>query len=298
MKIEIFNTLQAVLDVGSLAGAAKNLHLTPSAVSMQMKQLEAYVGRQLFDRSGLEVRPLPAAYELSELLHGMLSRLDAFRRQPSFQVEGHVQLGMLESMLPVVLPELLKRLKTRYPLLHLQTRRGKSIELTNAVKAGDLDAAVVAQPERGLSRLHWQPLIKRGLTLMVPPQERERSLSALLKRYEWIRYDRNTISGAMAAKYIQQRFGGKPAGDLEFDSVRAIAPLVSAGLGISLVPLMEPAICTLYPVTVIALRDAPVLQFSLVTRKTDIESRQLLALQEILLAATRAAERDTASDMP
>ena len=296
MKIETFNTLQAVLDTGSLAGAAKTLHLTPSAVSMQMKQLEGYVGQQLFDRSGLEVRPLPAAYELSELLHGMLTRLDSFRRQPSFQVEGHVQLGMIETMLPVVLPELLKRLRTRYPLLHLQTRRGKSAELTNAVKAGELDAAVVAQPERGVSRLHWQPLLKRGLALLVPPQERERSLTALLRRYEWIRYDRNTISGAMAAKYIHRRFGGKPDGSLEFDSVRAIASLVSAGLGISLVPLMEPALSTLYPVTVIALRDAPVLQFSLVTRKADVESRQLRALQEILLAATRSADRATAPD--
>ncbi|BCQ29152.1 LysR family transcriptional regulator (plasmid) [Caballeronia sp. NK8] len=297
MKIETFNTLQAVLETGSLAGAAKALHLTPSAVSMQMKQLEGYVGQQLFDRSGLEVRPLPAAYELSELLRAMLTRLDAFRRQPSFQVEGHVQLGMLESMLPVVLPELLKRLKARYPLLHVQIRRGKSAELTNAVKAGDLDAAVVAQPERGVSRLHWQPLLKRALTLMAPPQERERSLIALLKRYEWIRYDRNTISGAMAAKYIHQRFGGKPEGSLEFDSVRAIAPLVSAGLGISLVPLMEPAISRLYPLTVIALRDAPVLQFSLVTRKADVESRQLRALQEILFAATRSVDRDTTKDV-
>jgi DNA-binding transcriptional LysR family regulator len=205
-------------------------------------------------------------------------------------------VGMIESMLPVVLPELLKRLKARYPLMHLQIRRGKSAELTNAVKAGELDAAMVAQPERGYSRLHWEPLIKRGLSLLVPPQERERSLAALLKRYEWIRYDRATISGAMAARYINQRCPGKLGGSMEFDSVRAIAPLVSAGLGISLVPLLEPAICTIYPVTVIALRDAPELQFSLVTRKVDMESRQLLAFQEVLLAAVRSANRDPAAN--
>ena len=56
MKRSFFATLEAVLRTGSLAGAAREMHVTPSAVSMQMKQLEADFGQPLFDRAGLSVR--------------------------------------------------------------------------------------------------------------------------------------------------------------------------------------------------------------------------------------------------
>ena len=57
MKIEMFDTLDAVLRGGSLAAAASETNLTASAVSMQMKQLETYLGQPLFDRSGHAIRP-------------------------------------------------------------------------------------------------------------------------------------------------------------------------------------------------------------------------------------------------
>ena len=65
MKLSFFATLDAVLRTGSLAGAAREMHVTPSAVSMQMKQLEAHFGQPLFDRAGLSVRPRPIALEIA-----------------------------------------------------------------------------------------------------------------------------------------------------------------------------------------------------------------------------------------
>ncbi len=58
MKIDTFATLDAVLRGGTFAAAAAARNVTPSAVSMQMKQLEAYMGQPLFDRSGLQVRSI------------------------------------------------------------------------------------------------------------------------------------------------------------------------------------------------------------------------------------------------
>jgi DNA-binding transcriptional LysR family regulator len=283
MKIETFLTLQSVLKTGSLAAAAKELHLTPSAVSMQIKQLETYIGHQLFDRSGLSVKALQSAYELSDSMAQVLARLEAFRQQKTIVVEGHIRMGLIESLQPVVLPGLMRAMQVRYPALKLQSHRGKSFELTNAVKSGELDAAVVAQPEDGgSSRLHWHPLMQQELALIVPPREKERSFTALLKRYDWIRYDRATVSGRMAARYVKQRMRQKQS-TIELDVVRAIVAMVSAGLGFSIVQLSEPGICMVYPVNILPLRDAPVLQFSLVTRKDETESRPLLALRELLM---------------
>lgn len=68
MKLSFFDTLDAVLRSGSLAGAAREMHVTPSAVSMQMKQMEAHFGQPLFDRAGLTVRPTPLARHVA-LVH-------------------------------------------------------------------------------------------------------------------------------------------------------------------------------------------------------------------------------------
>lgn len=59
MKFEFLMTLNSVLRHGSFANAADDVGLTASAVSLQMKRLEEYLGQPLFDRSGRSVRPTP-----------------------------------------------------------------------------------------------------------------------------------------------------------------------------------------------------------------------------------------------
>lgn len=283
MKIEAFTTLEAVLRTGTMVGAARQLHLTPSAVSIQMKQLEQYMGQQLFDRSGLEVKSLPIAYEMSSVMQRALEQLDALRRDKTYVVEGHLNLGIIESLQPLLMPDLTRILRARYPGLHVQTRRGKSADLTNAVKAGELDAAVVAQPETGgSSRMHWHPLREQQLALVVPPDEDETSVKKLFQRYDWIRYDRRTIAGRLATRYVNKYLGDNPRSSIEFDGVRAVLAMVSAGLGVSVVQLTEPGIQLNYPVRILQLQNAPVIRFAMVSRKADSDSRPLQTLQAVL----------------
>lgn len=285
MKLEAFAMLDAVLRHGTMAAAARESGLTASAVSVQMKQLEAYLGQQLFDRSGLQVRPLPLAQEVVAVMRRARGELDLLRRPGGVAVEGTVQLGCIESMQPRLLPGLLQTLRRRYPGLRLVLRRGRSTELTNAVKAGELDGAVVAQPESGgSSRLHWHPVLSVPLSLVVPPGERETAPAALFARHEWIRYDARTIAGRLATRYVNARVPEK-SGSLEIDAVRAILALVSAGLGISIVQLSEPGVHLPFPVRVLVLPEAPVLRFALVTRTSDADSRPLAAVREAVDSA-------------
>lgn len=286
MKIETFATLDAVLRGGSFAAAAQEMSLTASAVSMQMKQLEQYLGQPLFDRSGHQVRPTGLAHEVAGVLREGLHQLQALRRQAPRSVEGAVRLGVIESVLPVLLPGTLNTLRARYPRLELRVTRGRSNGLTDAVKSSELDAAVVAEPEQGGSaRLAWQPLFRREMRLIAPPNAVETSVPALFKQYEWIRYDRQTISGAMAARWVTQHVATR-RGSLELDSVSAIVAAVSAGLGVALVHLVDAAICQAYPVRFVRIgRGAPTVQMSLVTRKADADSRLLHVLREAMGSA-------------
>jgi DNA-binding transcriptional LysR family regulator len=290
MKIEAFITLATILREGSMAAAAKDLSMTPSAVSMQIKQIETYLGRQLFDRSGLQARPLPIAHEVSEAVLYSLSRLDAFKRPSTVVVAGTIRLGVIDSMQPVLLPGAMGLLRNQYPALRIQPTRGKSAVLIDAVKAGALDAAVVGQPETGGSgRLYWHPLLQKELSLIAPPLERDTDIKSLFHRYEWIRYDRRSVAGRMSARYLSKYVRGYVS-SVELDEVRAVVAMVSAGLGISIVQLSEPSICLTYPVNVLRLAHAPVLQFSLVTRRADADSRPLRALRDALTSAANARQ--------
>lgn len=286
MKIEMLDTLDAVLRGGSLAAAASEMNLTASAVSMQMKQIEAWLGQPLFDRSGHAIRPTPLAHEVSTAMRQGLEHLQSLRRRSAIVVEGIVRLGIIDSMLPALLPGTLTELRTRYPRLVLRPTGGRSTGLTDAVKAGELDAAVVAEPPGGGSaRLQWQPLLRSEMRLIVPPNATETSVPALFKEYEWIRYDRHTISGMLGARYVtsQVRTGH---GALELDSIQAIIAMVSAGLGIALVHMVDAGFCQSYPVHFVRLgRGAPAVQLSLASRKADAESRPLRAVSEAVTSA-------------
>jgi DNA-binding transcriptional LysR family regulator len=298
MKIATFSTLDAVLRNGTMAAAAKEMHITPSAVSMQIKQIEQYLGQQLFDRSGLQAKPVPLAYEVCGVMQEALKRLETVRRRPAMTIEGNIRLGVIDSMQPILLPATMRLLRDRYPSLRLQPARGKSADLTNAVKAGKMDAAVVAQPESdGSTRLNWHPLMRRELVLITPPSADDLSTTALFRKHEWICYDRSTIAGRMAARYVNSHIREKRS-SLELDEVRAIVAMVSAGLGVSIVQLSEPSICLTYPVRVLRLgRDAPILRISLVTRKSDSDSRPLSALKDAMTTVMSTTLKQPAGEM-
>ena len=203
-----------------------------------------------------------------------------------------MRLGIIESMLPMLLPGTIAGLRARYPKLDLRPTHGRSIGLTDAVKSGELDAAVVAEPDGGgTARLHWRPLLRSEMRLIVPPGAAENSVPALFKQYEWIRYDRQTVSGLVAARYVtkQVRTGH---GALELNSIPAIIAMVSAGLGVALVHLVDAGFCQSYPVRFVRLgRGAPAIQLSLATRKAEADSRPLQAVADVLASVLASALR-------
>ncbi|MFC4276700.1 LysR family transcriptional regulator [Achromobacter aloeverae] len=293
MKIETFHTLEAVLQTGTFAGAAKQANVTPSAVSMQMKQLELYLGKPLFDRSGLQARPNQLAHQVADTMRQALHGLEALRAGHGLAVEGVVRLGVIESMQPMVLPGIMRYLRDHHPKLELRLVRGRSSSLTAAVKAAEIDAALVAQPPTGGSaRLRWTPMLKRELVVVAPPNVTDSNVAALFRQYDWIRYDRQTVSGGLATQYVSTHIR-EIRGTLEFDSAPAIAAMVSAGLGISVLQTPDPSVLRTHPLRVIKLgRSAPVLTLSMAARKSDDDNRAVEAVREAMQMALASYQRE------
>lgn len=279
MKIESFRTLDAVLRGGSFAAGAAYMNLSPSAVSLQMKQLEEYFGQPLFDRSALQVRPNAFAGEINTVLQDTLAKMDELRRRSSPAVAGQIRLGTIEPLQVTLIPPLLRHARTHFPALDVRLIRGRVSDLILKLKSGEIDAAIIVQPESGgSSRLSWTPLFQERLVLIAPPESREQTVAELFRQHEWIRFDKSTVGGRIAARYVAEHAPHARC-RIDLQSLAALTALVSEGLGVSILPEPGPNLYNVHPVRILSLgKDGPYRQVSFVCRLTDQENRLVLAL--------------------
>ncbi|HEY4068782.1 MAG TPA: LysR family transcriptional regulator [Burkholderiaceae bacterium] len=299
MKLQSLQTLASVLRHGSFAAAAKEVSLTASAVSLQMRQLESYFGQPLFDRSARHVRPTPFALEVAQSLQPTLATLVQLRGRRAPTVSGHVRLGTIESVQVTLLPLAMQTMRARAPGLGFQITRGLSSALLDDVKAGRLDAAVIVRPQSGgSSRLSWHPLMRENFVMIAPPAAVRGTPAELLRRHEWIRFDPATTGGLMATQWVNRIAPGlKPAFDLP--GMEAIAAMVSAGLGVSVVPVLRRELVEMFPLRQLALgRTAPVRHVALVCRKADADSRRLQTVLDAFHGAVHARYADAPEVRP
>ncbi|MDP9901930.1 LysR family transcriptional regulator [Variovorax ginsengisoli] len=294
MKIDTLRSFQVVLATGSFAGAAKQLNLTPSAVSLQMKQLEEYFGQLLFDRSARTARPTPFARASAASLAQSMALIDGLRNPRVLSATGILRLGVIASVEKSVLPRTLSLLQAEHPALAVRMSLDVSGALVDSVKAGRIDAAVAVRPQSGGStRLHWYDLMRESFVLLAPPVTLggtpDGTPAQLLERHPWIRYDTKLTGGRIAAAYVRRICRG-PRPGFEVTSTDAIMAMVAEGLGVSVVPRPRAAMLASYAVRLIELGPhAPSRQIALVARSSDTEDRRVLAVAGALRRAAASA---------
>lgn len=274
MKMQYFNTLEAVIREGSFAAAAHSLNLSPSTVSLQMKRLEEYFGQPLFDRSSLLVRPTPFAQDIYGQTIEFLERVERYRRRPTPEISGQIKVGIIDSMQASLLPLTMRHLKDRYPELEVHSVRGRSTELTEAVNQGTLDTAIVVSPTSGGSkRLRWRPLLNQELVMIAPSEVTETSVGRLLNTHEFIRFERGSNMARLAARYLSDRHIS-PQGSIEMQSIHAVIAMVSAGLGVAILFLPDKRLTMGFPVKEISLgKTAPCMSIAMISRLADDDNR-------------------------
>lgn len=281
MKFEFLMTLNSVLRHGSFASAADDMGLTPSAVSLQMKRLEEYVGQPLFDRSGRTVRPTPLASDLAESIRTALDAVEEARTRHSAALSGRVVIGAIRSLQPTMIPLVLREIGDRHPGLAVRVIQGDSGELLDHLKAGRLDGAALIRPTSGgSSRLDWQDLERQPFVFVAPPDSTETTAEALIARYDWIQFDTSLTSGRTAASHLHRLSPGtRPRFELE--SIEAVLAMVSAGLGVSIIPRLPVAPTLRAPVRQIPLGvSTPTRQIAFVCRSGDADNRRVRAIRD------------------
>ncbi|WP_062016086.1 LysR family transcriptional regulator [Aureimonas sp. AU4] len=120
---DLYRSFAAVLDEGSLSGAARRLGLTQPSVSRHVEMLERAVGGALFVRSQRGLSPTDRALALAPYAREMLTTAAALRRTASAEpgaVAGTVRVTASEVMALERLPPVLAELRRRHPDLGIE----------------------------------------------------------------------------------------------------------------------------------------------------------------------------------
>jgi DNA-binding transcriptional LysR family regulator len=127
--------------------AAERLHIAQPAVSEQVRKLEAELGVRLFDRTQRNVALTDAGAALLTEAYRVLRQAEAARvAARSASDRPKLRIGYVPTALRASIPRTLRRLVAAMPNLQTTIEPGSGLGLVDAVRAGELDVAVVSLP--------------------------------------------------------------------------------------------------------------------------------------------------------
>ncbi|AQZ52726.1 LysR family transcriptional regulator [Martelella mediterranea] len=128
---DYYRTFLAVLESGSLSGAARRLGLTQPTVGRHIEALERDAGQQLFTRSQRGLEPTDTARAMKPLAEAMAASADAMRRASSEtrdEVSGSVRISASDVISIEVLPGILAPVMAAYPRLEFELSVSDALE--------------------------------------------------------------------------------------------------------------------------------------------------------------------------
>jgi LysR family hydrogen peroxide-inducible transcriptional activator len=162
--------LTALADEGHFGRAAAACHVTQPALSMQIRDLEAELDLVLVDRArgGATLTPEGEALAArARALTAGVKDLEDYARQQKGARARRLTLGMIPSIAPYLLPQLLPILEGAVPELELKVRETRTAQLMEELAAGTLDAVIAALPLAG-EGIETAPLFDDPFVLASP----------------------------------------------------------------------------------------------------------------------------------
>ncbi len=166
--------LQAVVSLRHFAQAAERCHVTQSTLSTGIQELEGLLGAQLLERSKRKVLPTPlglAMADKAEQLLSLAAQMVEEAQQDRPLLSGPLRLGVIPTIGPFLLPQVLPSVRERFPQLELYLVEAESAVLLKKLEEGDLDCAIFALPYE-LGRMESQVFASETFWVALPKGHR------------------------------------------------------------------------------------------------------------------------------
>jgi LysR family hydrogen peroxide-inducible transcriptional activator len=281
---------------GHFGRAAEACAISQPALSMQIKEMEEALGGVLLERNARQVALTKFGEELAERGRDILRSVDElgdFARASRDLLMGRLRIGMIPTIAPYLLPKVIGNLKRMHPELDIHIREALTAKLIEELAEGRLDAAIVALPVSEPSLIEVALFAENFLLVRsgeeegtpVPSGETLREMRLLL-------LEEGHCFRDQALSFCNMQ-SSSPREVLDASSLSTLVQMVSAGIGVTLIPEMAVAVETRSaPVSVTRFKNPqPSRTVGMIWRKTSPLARQLLQFSEVVRLSAAALRK-------
>jgi LysR family hydrogen peroxide-inducible transcriptional activator len=300
-QLHYFDALATHSHFGHAAAACA---ISQPALSMQIKELEEALGAVLIERGARQVRLTQFGQEVALRARDILRSVDElgdFARASRDRLAGRLRIGMIPTIAPYLLPAVIGNLARTRPELDIHVREALTSKLIQELAEGRLDTAIVALPvsEPSLTEV---ALFSENFLLVRPGEDEGAPVpnGETLRGMKLLLLEEGHCFRDQALSFCNVQ--SSPRGALDASSLSTLVQMVSAGMGVTLIPEMAVAVETRSaPVSVARFKGPqPSRTIGMVWRKTSPLSAQLLALSKIVARSAEAlrAQRNPRAPSP
>jgi len=293
MTLKQLRYLGALAEHRHFGRAAEACAVTQPALSMQIRELEKDLGVDLVERRPGEVILTEVGSEVARRAEHVLAAardLSDFARHSGRTLSGRLRLGVIPTLAPYMLPQILPALQQRFPQARVELRETQTRNLIEELARGALDAVLLALPIE-VSDFETQVLFDDPFLLAVPAAEaraarvmiEQRSIDPrrLILREEGhcLRDQALAFCGARI-----ETTSGLGTSGLGATSLSTVMQMVANGYGVTLLPRIAlPVEARDARVKVLRFRaPAPARQIGLAWRRTSPRKADFAALAKIV----------------
>lgn len=278
---------EALCRFGHFGHAADACAISQPALSVQIKELEATLGIQLFERGPRQARLTGFGDEFALRVREILQSVDDLEdlaRASRSGFAGRLRIGIIPTIAPYLLPKIIGTLTRTYRGLDIHVRETVTPGLLQELSDGGLDAAIVALPVSEPSFCEVA-LFTENLLLVRPDTDAGKPAPdrEALRRIKLLLLEEGHCFRDQALSFCDIRSALSRDG-LDGSSLSTLVQMVGAGIGVTFIPEMALSIETRSaPVSVVRFPDPqPSRTVGMIWRRSSSLSSQLLEVSDIL----------------
>jgi LysR family transcriptional regulator, carnitine catabolism transcriptional activator len=235
-------TFMAVAEMQSFRGAAERIHISQSALSVQVRQLEHDLGVPLFHRTTRQVTLTDEGKRLyavaSRLGRDLLDVTSDLKGEAALH-RGQVAIAVLPSLASTLLPRIIVQFSVTHPGITLRLRDTDSHRCLDLIRNGDADVGILSQNEY-LQDLSFEPLFADEFVSLIPEAFPTPHFGKAI-RLDQLRDLPIVLNprGVDLRETLERLFANEqiaPAPIQELINTHALVSLVRSGVGVTVLP--------------------------------------------------------------
>lgn len=278
---------EALARHGHFGRAAEICAISQPALSMQIKEMEETLGINLFERSARQLRLTHFGETFLARAREILRSVDELEdlaRAAQDRLVGRLRIGVIPTIAPYLLPTIIGNLTRLNEGLDIHVRESLTSKLMQELAAGRLDTAIVALPvsEPSITEV---PLFAENFVLVRPGEDEGKPVPnrEALREMKLLLLEEGHCFRDQALSFCNMQTA-LPRELLDGSSLSTLVQMVSAGIGVTLIPEMAVSVETRSATVSIGRFPGtqPARTIGMIWRKTSPLAKQLMQVSDVV----------------